>query len=108
MTNEMQTAIDIANAVAIKNDRWMFIATLLCFGVAVFFAMRWLVRKHEALVVEHRSDHHQYTTTLLNITAEQNRTARDLLSVLEKNTAAIECNTDIITKHQVALELKGH
>jgi len=108
MTNHMDSILDIANQAAVKNDRWMFVATLLVFAVAVFFAMRWLVSKHETITDQARSDQQQYTTSLLNIAAENNKTSRDLLSVLEKNTSAIECNTEIITQHRAMMSLKGN
>lgn len=107
MTNEMNNVIDTANQLAMKNDRWLFLATLLIFGLAVFFAFRWLVGKHEKITDQGRSDQQQYTTSLLNITAENNRTARDLLSVLEKNTNAIESNTEIVERCRATLSLKG-
>ena len=102
MTNHMEI-LDLANQAAVKNDRWMFIATLLCFGLAVFWAFRWLVAKHEKITDQGRADQQQYTTSLLNITAENNRCSRDLLSVLEKNTLAIESNTDVIEKCQTMI-----
>lgn len=102
----MNNVIETANELAMKNDRWLFLATLLIFGVAVFFAFRWLVGKHEKLVSEQRTDQQQYTTSLLNITAEGNRTSRDLLSVLEKNTNAIENNTEIVERCRAMLSIK--
>ena len=104
MTNHMDI-LDLANQVAVKNDRWMFIATLLCFGLAVFWAFRWLVSKHEKITDQGRADQQQYTVSLLNITAENNRCSRDLLSVLEKNTLAIESNTEMIDKCQTVIAI---
>lgn len=93
MTNSMETIINLANQVAAKNDRWLFIATLLIFGIAVFLAFRWLVSKYEKLVGEQRIDQQRYTASLININAESNRMTRGFLLVLEKNTSVIEANT---------------
>jgi hypothetical protein len=81
----------------------MFICTLLIFGIAVFFAFRWLVVKHEKLVSEQRSDQQQYTTNLLNLTAEQAKATNEFSKVVERNTSAIESNTEILERCRMAL-----
>lgn len=92
MTN-MEELLRAANAVSGKNDHWLFIATLLLFFVAVFFALRWLVGKHEKLMDLSREDQKQYSTTILNLTAEQNKTAKDLAVVLDRCACSLEENS---------------
>ncbi|MBK8001730.1 MAG: hypothetical protein IPK15_24260 [Verrucomicrobia bacterium] len=90
MTNAMSELLHAADVAATRNDRWLFIAVLMVLGIVVFFAVRWLINKHEALMTEHRGDQQQYTTSLLNITADVNKTNRDLAVVLERNTSALK------------------
>lgn len=89
----MNEVLHAANSMAEKNDHWLFIATLLVFGVATIGALRWLVGKYERLMDQARSDQQGYSTTLLNICAEQNKTARELAVVLARCTDALEDNS---------------
>lgn len=93
MTNDMNEFLRAASLLASKNDHYLFIATLLLFGVAVAFALRWLVGKHEKLMDLSREDQKQYSTTILNLTAEQNKTAKDLAVVLDRCAGSLEENS---------------
>jgi len=89
----MTEILRLADVAASKNDRWLFLCALLILGVVVWFAVRWLINKHEALMTEHRSDQQQYTTSLITISTNVNATNRELAVVLARNSAALDDNS---------------
>jgi hypothetical protein len=87
--NELIRAADYA---AGRSDRWLFIFILLGAGVGILFFVRWLIGRYEQLMAEHRADQQQFSTALINITAENNKTARELAVVLDRCAGALEEN----------------
>ena len=84
MTN-MNTA-DFLRAVdhaAGMNDRWLFVASLVVFGVFAGFVMRYFVQQHERLIADHQQ-------ALLEITdtAERLRQEYQLLDHTRRQLAA--------------------
>ncbi len=86
----MNDLLRAADAAASKNDRWLFLFVLFVFGVAVFFALKWLINKYESAVRDHRTDLQTYTTSLVSITSDYNRTNRELAVVLDRNSTALD------------------
>lgn len=93
MTNTMHELFTAADYAAAKTDRWLFIAILIAGAIVTLFASRWLIGRYESLLGEHRADQQQFTTTILNVTAEQNKTAKELAVCLDRCACALEENT---------------
>ena len=94
MTNTMNELVKAADYAASKTDRWLFIAVLLVSMVGVLLFVRWLIGRYEQLMTEHRLDQQQFSTALLNISAENNKTSKELAVVLDRCDCALEENTD--------------
>lgn len=85
----MADIINVTTAASQQTDRWLFIFILLIFGVVIFWSVKWLIAKHEALMCEHRADQLSYTSSLSKIVADVNQTNRELAVVLDRNSAAL-------------------
>ena len=48
--NEWMKAVDHASGM---NDRWLFIASMVVFGIFAAWVMRYFVRQHERLIADH-------------------------------------------------------
>ena len=91
MTN--MNATDFVRAVdhaASMNDRWMFVASLVAFGVFAAFVIRYFVRQHEQLIVDHKQARNTYQESLRSMVAEQSAANQKLIACLESNTRVLE------------------
>ena len=91
MTN-MNTA-DFLQAVdhaAGMNDRWLFVASLVVFGLFAAFVMRYFVRQHERLIADHKQARDTYQESLRGMVAEQSAANAKLITCLESNTRVLE------------------
>ena len=84
---EFLKAVDHA---AGMGDRWLFIATLLVFGVFAVGVMRYFVRHHERLMEDHKQARDAYQESLQGIVAEQSAANAKLMVCLDNNTAVLE------------------
>ena len=50
-TTDLIRSVDHAAAM---NDRWLFVASLVVFGVCAGFVIKYLVRQHERLIDDHK------------------------------------------------------
>jgi hypothetical protein len=91
MTN--MNAADFLRAVdhaAGMNDRWLFVASLVVFGVFAGFVMRYFVQQHERLIADHRQARDGYQESLRSMVAEQSAANAKLIACLESNTRVLE------------------
>ncbi len=75
---------------AAMDDRWLFVASLVVFGVFAAFVMRYFVRQHERLIEDHKQARECYQESLRGIVAEQSATNGKLVVCLENNTRVLE------------------
>ena len=90
----MKDIIDAANHASTQSDRWLFIVVLIVLGIFVMWSVRWLIGKHEALMVEHRADQQAFTTQLAGITRDVNKTNQELAVVLDRNSRSLDENSN--------------
>lgn len=86
-TTELTQAIDHA---AGMNDRWLFIASLIVFGIFAAFVMRYFVRQHERLIDDHKQARDTYQESLRSMVAEQSAANQKLIACLDSNTRVLE------------------
>jgi hypothetical protein len=67
-TADFLKAVDHA---AGMNDRWLFIASLVVFGLFAAFVMRYFVRQHERRIADHKQARDTYQESLRSMVAEQ-------------------------------------
>ena len=91
MTN-MNTAdlVQVVSAAAQQSDRWLFIASLVVFGVFAAAVMRYFVRQHERLLEDHKEARDTYQESLRGMVAEQSAANAKLIACLESNTRVLE------------------
>jgi len=91
MTNmnpvELIRSVDHAAAM---NDRWLFVASLVVFGVFASFVMRYFVRQHERLIEDHKEARDSYQESLRGVVAEQRAANAKLIVCLDNNTKVLE------------------
>jgi hypothetical protein len=91
MTNmdagELMRGVDHA---ATMNDRWLFVASLVVFGVFAAYAMRYFVRQHERLIDDSKQARDSYQESLRGIVAEQSAANAKLIVCLDNNTKVLE------------------
>ena len=91
MTNmnpsELIRAVDHA---AGMDDRWLFVASLVVFGVFAAFVMRYFVRQHERLIDDHKQARDSYQESLRGVVAEQSAANAKLIVCLDNNTKVLE------------------
>ena len=91
MTNmnptELIRSVDHAAAM---NDRWLFVASLVVFGVFAALVMRYFVRQHERLIDDHKEARDSYQESLRGVVAEQSATNAKLVVCLDNNTKILE------------------
>lgn len=85
--SEMIRAVDHA---ARMNDRWLFIALLVCFGMFAMWLMRYFVRQHERLIADHQKARDAYQESLRGVVAEQSAANARLVVCLDNNTRVLE------------------
>ena len=86
-TADFLKAVDHA---AGMNDRWLFIASLVVFGLFAAFVMRYFVRQHERLIADHKQARDTYQESLRGMVAEQSAANAKLITCLESNTRVLE------------------
>ena len=91
MTN-MNTAdfLRVVDHAAGMNDRWLFVASLVVFGLFAGFVMRYFVRQHERLIEDHKQARDTYQESLRGMLAEQSMANAKLITCLESNTRVLE------------------
>ncbi len=91
MTNmipsELVQGVDHA---ATMNDRWLFVASLVVFGVFATFVMKYFVRQHERLIEDHKQARDSYQESLRGVVAEQSAANAKLIVCLDNNTKVLE------------------
>ena len=85
--NDLVRAVDHA---AGMNDRWLFIASLVLFGVFAVSVMRYFVRQHERLIEDHKQARDSYQESLRGVVAEQSAANAKLVTCLDNNTRVLE------------------
>ena len=75
---------------AAMNDRWLFIASLVVFGVFAGFVMRYFVKQHERLIEDHKQARDSYQESLRGVVAEQSAANAKLIVCLDNNTKVLE------------------
>ena len=90
MTNAMNDLVQLTNQAATQNDRWLFVASLIVFGVFAASVMRYFVRQHERLIDDHRQARDTYQESLRSMVAEQSAANQKLITCLESNTRVLE------------------
>lgn len=63
--------LKLVDAASMKNDRWLFLATLVVLGVFVWYVLRSFMRQHERLIADHKKARNAYQNSLRNLVAEQ-------------------------------------
>ena len=91
MTNMSATdLISNVDRAATMNDRWMFVASLVVFGVFAWFVMRYFVLQHERLIEDHKLARDTYQASLRVVVAEQSGANAKLIVCLDNNTKVLE------------------
>ncbi len=75
---------------AAMDDRWLFVASLVVFGVFAAFVMRYFVRQHERLIDDHKQARDTYQESLRGVVAEQSAANAKLIVCLDNNTKVLE------------------
>ena len=91
MTNmnpmELAQAVDHAAAMG---DRWLFLASLVVFGVFAGCVMRYFVAQHERSCNEGKQARDLYQESLRSIVAEQSAANAKLIACLDGNSRVLE------------------
>ena len=72
------------------DDRWLFIASLVVFGVFASLVMRYFVGQHERLIEDHKQARDSYQESLRVVVAEQSSANAKLIICLDNNTKVLE------------------
>ena len=75
---------------AAKDDRWLFIASLVLLGLFGVWVVRYFVKQHERLLYDHRQSRECYQESLRGVVAEQSATNAKLVICLDNNTKVLE------------------
>ena len=89
MTN-MTDLISKVDHAAAMNDRWLFVASLVVFGVFAWFVMRYFVLQHERLIEDHKLARDSYQASLRGVVAEQSAANAKLIVCLDNNSKVLE------------------
>ena len=91
---------------AAMDDRWLFVASLVVFGVFASFVMRYFVRQHERLIEDHKQARDTYQESLRGVVAEQSAANAKLIVCLDNNTKVLEeCRDEL---RSVRMERNRH
>jgi hypothetical protein len=91
---------------AAMDDRWLFVASLVVFGMFAWVVMRYFVRQHERLIEDHREARESYTVSLRGVVAEQSSANAKLIVCLDNNTRVLEeCRDEL---RSVRMERNRH
>ena len=86
----MDKVIELTNQAAMQNDRWLFVASLIVFGVFAGIVMRYFVLQHERLIEDHKQARDTYQESLRGMVAEQSAANAKLITCLDNNTKVME------------------
>jgi hypothetical protein len=86
-TTELLKAVDHASGM---NDRWLFVASLVAFGIFAAWVMRYFARQHERLIADHVEARESYQESLRGVVAEQSAANARLVVCLDNNTRVLE------------------
>ena len=75
---------------AAKDDRWLFIASLVLLGLFGVWVVRFFVKQHERLLDGHRQSRECYQASLRGVVAEQSAMNAKLVVCLDNNTKVLE------------------
>ena len=75
---------------AAKDDRWLFIASLVLLGLFGVWVVRYFVKQHERLLEDHRQSRECYQASLRGVVAEQSVMNGKLVVCLDNNTKVLE------------------
>ena len=91
MTNmNLTDLISNVDRAATMNDRWLFVASLVVFGVFAWMVMRYFVLQHERLIADHKQARDSYQESLRGVVAEQSAANAKLIVCLDNNTKVLE------------------
>ena len=91
MTNmNPQDLMPLVDRAASMNDRWLFVATLVVFGVFAVVVMRYFVAQHAASCAEAQEARRVYQESLRSIVAEQSAANAKLIVCLDGNSRVLE------------------
>jgi hypothetical protein len=79
---------------AARDDRWLFVASLVVFGGFSAVVMRDFVHQHERRIVEHKQARDTYQESLRGMVAEQSMANAKLITCLESNTRVLSPLTE--------------
>ena len=92
-TSELIKGVDYASGM---DDRWLFVASLVVFGVFAASVMRYFVRQHERLIADHKEARDSYQESLRVVVAEQSAANAKLIVCLDNNTKVLqECRDEM-------------
>jgi predicted nucleic-acid-binding protein len=84
---DLETATKIADGLSQKSDRYLFIVvTVLLVGI-LLLALKYFMKRGEI-----------YAEKLEKIVEQQNGTAKELAVCINRNTDALECNTEFFRR----------
>ena len=86
----MTEVVDLTTQAAAQSDRWLFIASLIVFGLFAVGVMRYFVQQHEGLMADSKQARDSYQNSLRDIVAEQSAANAKLITCLENNTKVLE------------------
>lgn len=89
-STHMNDLLQLVDQAAGMNDKWLFIASLVVFGVFAASVMRYFVRQHERLIDDHKQARDTYQESLRSLVAEQSAANQKLIACLESNTKVLE------------------
>jgi ABC-type bacteriocin/lantibiotic exporter with double-glycine peptidase domain len=82
--------LPMVDRVATMNDRWLFVASLVVFGLFAIAVMRYFVRQHERLIEDHKQARDTYQESLRGIVSEQSAANAKLMICLDGNSRVLE------------------
>ena len=86
----MNELVKTTGELAAQNDRWLFVASLVVFGVFAWMVMRYFVLQHERLIEDHKQARNTYQESLRGVVAEQSAANAKLIICLDNNTKVLE------------------
>ena len=102
MTTDLIRSVDHAAAM---NDRWLFVASLVMFGIFAGFVMKYFVRQHERLIDDHKQARDSYQESLRGVVAVQSAANAKLIICLDNNTKVLEeCRDELRLVRQLRVE----
>ena len=105
MTNTMSDIIQLTNQAATQNDRWLFVASLIVFGIFAASVMRYFVRQHERLIEDHKAARDSYQENMRGMVAETSAANGKLIACLEINTKVLEeCRDELRHNRRLRVE----